>query len=65
MENSKIRAFEDAVIDFFNASSLEPEIKRLVAQNVLNLITKEADKIIIKELREEKKDGLRENNMGG
>lgn len=56
MRNSQIRSFEDAVIDLFNASNLEPEIKRLVAQNVLNLITKEADKVIMKELKEVKKD---------
>ena len=63
MENSQIRSFEDAVIDLFNASSLEPEIKRLVAQNVLNLITKEADKVIMKELREEKKEGIQSDSL--
>lgn len=54
MKNSEIRSFEDAVIDLFNASSLEPEIKRLVAQNVFNLITKQADKIIVEEIRLQK-----------
>ena len=65
--NRQIRAFEDAVIDLFNASDLEPEIKRLVAQNVLNLITKKADERILTELtelkKEEQKDGLHKNNM--
>lgn len=56
MKNRQIRAFEDAVIDLFNASDLEPEIKRLVAQNVLNLITKKADETIVAEIREENKE---------
>lgn len=56
MKNRKIRAFEDAVIDLFNSSDLEPEIKRLVAQNVLNLITKKADETIVLEIRKEKKE---------
>lgn len=64
MKNSQIRSFEDAVIDLFNASSLEPEIKRLVAQNVLDKITKVADAKILEELREETKNGNSENNMG-
>ena len=65
MKNSQIRSFEDAVIDLFNESSLEPEIKRLVAQNVLDKITKVADAKIIEELREEKQDGLQRNSLGG
>lgn len=64
MKNRQIRAFEDSVIDLFNASSLEPEIKRLVAQNVLDKITKVADAKIVEELREEKKDGIQQNSMG-
>lgn len=56
--NRQIRAFEDAVIDLFNSSDLEPEIKRLVAQNVLNQITKVADATIVEELKEENKNGL-------
>lgn len=63
MKNKQIRAFEDAVIDLFNASDLEPEIKRLVAQNVLDKITKVADAKIVEELREEKKDGIHENGI--
>lgn len=57
MKNKEIRAFEDAVIDLFNTSNLEPEIKRLVAQNVLNQITKVADATIVEELKEENKNG--------
>ena len=64
MKNSQIRSFEDAVIDLFNASSLEPEIKRLVAQNVLDKITKVADTKIVEELREEKQDGLQQDGLG-
>lgn len=63
MKNRQIRAFEDAVIDLFNASDLEPEIKRLVAQNVLDKITKVADTKILEEIREVKSNGISENNM--
>ena len=58
MINKAIREFEDKVIEVFNAYQLEPEIKRLVAQNVLDKITKVADAKIVEELREEKKDGI-------
>lgn len=56
MDNYKIRQFEDKVIDTFNASDLQIEIKRLVAQNVLNLLTKKADETITKEIQEMKKE---------
>lgn len=62
--NEQIRRFEDMVIDLFNTSQLEPEIKRLIAQNVLDKITKVADAKIIEELKEVKKDGLHRDNMG-
>ena len=62
--NRQIRAFEDAVIDLFNSSNLEPEIKRLVAQNVMDKITKVADSKILEEIREEKKDGIQQDSMG-
>jgi hypothetical protein len=62
MDNYKIRQFEDSVIDMFNKSDLQIEIKRLVAQNVLNLLTKKADETITAEIqkmkKEEKKDGI-------
>lgn len=61
--NEQIRRFEDMVIDLFNTSPLEPEIKRLVAQNVLNLITKVADAKIVEELREEKKNGIQSDSL--
>lgn len=56
MDNFKIRDFEDKVINLFNSSDLQIEIKRLVAQNVLNLITKKADEIISAEIKEMKKE---------
>ena len=62
--NEQIRRFEDMVIDLFNTSPLEPEIKRLIAQNVLDKITKVADAKIIEELKEVKKDGLQQDSMG-
>lgn len=56
MDNYKIRQFEDNVIDMFNKSDLQIEIKRMVAQNVLNLLTKKADEIIMQEIAENKKE---------
>lgn len=56
MDNFKIRDFEDKVIDLFNTSDLQIEIKRLVAQNVLNLLTKKADETISAEIKEMKKE---------
>lgn len=56
MDNYRIRDFEDKVISLFNQSDLQIEIKRLVAQNVLNLITKKADETITKEIQEMKKE---------
>ena len=58
MINKAIREFEDKVIEIYNAYHLEPEIKRLVAQNVLEKITKVADAKIVEEIKEEKENGL-------
>ena len=64
MDNYKIRQFEDNVIDMFNKSDLQIEIKRLVAQNVLDKITKVADSKILEEIREGKDElHLRENSI--
>ena len=46
-----IRIFEDTLIDLINATDLNIEIKRLVLTDVLNLVTREADKQIAKEIR--------------
>lgn len=54
--NYKIRKFEDDLIDAFNTNDLPIEVKRLIAQNVLNVITKQADKIIVEEIKEMKKE---------
>lgn len=56
MDNYKIRQFEDSIIDMFNKSDLQIEIKRMVAQNVLNLLTKKADETITREIQEMKKE---------
>lgn len=56
MDNYKIRQFEDSVIDMFNKSDLQIEIKRIIAQNVLTLLTKKADEIIMQEIKENKKE---------
>lgn len=73
MDNFRIRDFEDKVIELFNSSDLQIEIKRMVAQNVLNLLTKKADEVILQEIRdgkqeeiymmEGKKDGIHKNDI--
>lgn len=63
MINKVIREFEDKIIDVFNSYDLDPEIKRLVAQNVLDKITKVADNKILEEIREEKKDGIQSDSL--
>ena len=59
MDNYRIRKFEDDVIEIFNASDLQIEIKRLVAQNVLNLLTKKADETITAEIQEMKEQEMK------
>lgn len=54
--NYKIRDLEDNVISLLNASDVPIEAKRLIVQNVLNLITKQADKVIVEEIQEMKKE---------
>jgi hypothetical protein len=56
--NAGIREFEDKVIDLFNTYNLPIEVKRLVAQNTLNLITKKADEIIMKEIHDGKQEKI-------
>ena len=54
--NYKMRDLEDNVISLLNASDVPIEAKRLIVQNVLNLITKQADKIIVEEIKEMQKE---------
>ena len=63
MINKAIREFEDKVIEVVNAYQIEPEIKRLVVQNVLDKITKVADSRILEEIREEKENGLQSDSI--
>lgn len=56
--NAAIREFEDKVIDLFNQYNLPIEIKRLVAQNTLNAITKKADELIMQEIRDGKQEEI-------
>ena len=56
--NAAIREFEDKVIEIYNQYNLPIEVKRLVAQNVLNAITKKADEVIMKEIREGKQEEI-------
>lgn len=59
----EIRDLEHKVINLFNEYRLEPEVKRLIAQNVLNELTKVADAKIMEEIQEVKENGIHENNM--
>ena len=56
--NAGIREFEDKVIELFNSYNLPIEVKRLVAQNTLNLITKKADALIMQEIRDGKQEQI-------
>lgn len=56
MENYNIRSLEDKIIDDFNASNVLIETKRLIAQNVLNLLTKQADIAIRDEINKSKQE---------
>lgn len=56
--NAGIREFEDKVIEVFNSYNLPIEVKRLVAQNTLNLISKKADEMIMQEIRDGKQEQI-------
>ena len=56
MENYKIRDLEDKLIDTLNSSDVAIEAKRLIVQNLLNMVTKQADARITMEIQEMKKE---------
>lgn len=56
MENYKIRDLEDKLIDTLNASDVAIEVKRLIVQNLLNMVTKQADAKITMEIQDMKKE---------
>lgn len=56
MENYKIRDLEDKLIDTLNSSDVAIEAKRLIVQNLLNMVTKQADARITMEIQDMKKE---------
>ena len=56
MENYKIRDLEDKMIDILNSSDVAIEVKRLIVQNLLNMVTKQADARITMEIQNMKKE---------
>lgn len=56
MENYKIRDLEDKMIDTLNSSDVAIEVKRLIVQNLLNMVTKQADARITMEIQNMKKE---------
>lgn len=56
MDNYKIRELEDKMIDTLNMSDVAIEVKRLIVQNLLNMVTKQADARITMEIQEMKKE---------
>lgn len=56
MENYKIRDLEDKMIDALNMSDVAIEVKRLIVQNLLNMVTKQADARITMEIQDMKKE---------
>lgn len=61
MENTNIRQLEDAIIDILNQSDVLIETKRLILADVLHIVTKEAEKEILNELRTK---GENDDSMG-
>jgi hypothetical protein len=56
MNNYKIRDLEDKMIDTLNSSDVAIEAKRLIVQNLLNMVTKQADARITMEIQDMKKE---------
>lgn len=47
----EIRRLEDALIRELNSAQIDIEVKRLIVQDILHLVTKEADKQIANEIK--------------
>lgn len=54
--NADIRRLEDSIIDVLNQSDIPVEVKRLIILDVLNLVTKCADKTILDEINQANKE---------
>lgn len=51
--NLQIRTLEDNLLAVLNKSPVEMEVKRLILTNILDIIKRQADTIILQELQEE------------
>ena len=63
MDNLRIRNFRDTIIAICNGSDLPIEVKRLVFSEINSLLKAEADKEIINEHNNIKKEGVKENEL--
>lgn len=63
MDNLSIRNFRDTIIAICNGSDLPIEVKRLVFSEINSLLKAEADKEIINEHNNIKKEGVKENEL--
>jgi hypothetical protein len=54
--NKEIRLLEDNLIALLNDSSLPIEVKRLVVKDVLSLVSKQADREILDEIKQEQQE---------
>lgn len=54
--NKDIRLLEDNMLAVLNESPVEMEVKRLILTNILDIIKKQADALILQELQEEQND---------
>lgn len=61
--NLKIREFQKAIIDFTNSSELPIEVKLLCFKDILEQISKEADKVIALEIKCREKTTQQRNHM--
>jgi len=53
MRNVEIRKLEDDIIEILNNSPVEIETKRLIIKDILSIVSKEADRVILAEISEE------------
>jgi len=51
--NLKIRQFEDDLVNLINSNDLPIEVKRIILQDVLQIVENKANEIILKELSSE------------
>lgn len=61
MTNSKIRDFQNKIVDMTNNTNLPIEVKRLVFSEILNLLERKcSDALFVEKMEADKGDGVSE-----